>query len=109
LPDDYAYDQTKETIKVFAVQQGLADFRWLTLPPLDSPPETKGAKLKKALAETVTGSVTRGESEDINPLNNLLAMIGADLDETPSPKAACIVVDPKQEWVTKQVQIVVKR
>ena len=35
VPDDPAYKQTTEILKVFAVQNGLADFRWLTLPPLD--------------------------------------------------------------------------
>ena len=111
VPDDDAYDQTKETIKVFAVQRGLADFRWLTLPPLDEPSETRGAKLDEALEEVVTRSVTRGEEpEGINPLNNLLAMIGADLDKVPNAmRSASVVVDPRQEWVTKQVQITVER
>ena len=111
VPDDDAYDQTKETIKVFAVQRGLADFRWLTLPPLDEPSETRGAKLDEALEEVVTRSATRGEEpEGINPLNNLLAMIGADLDKVPNAmRSASVVVDPRQEWVTKQVQITVER
>ena len=111
VPDDAAYEQTKETIKVFAVQRGLADFRWLTLPPLDEPSETRGAKLDEALEEVVTRSATRGdEPEGINPLNNLLAMIGADLDKVPNAtRSASVVVDPRQEWVTKQVQITVER
>ena len=111
VPDDDAYNQSKETIKVFAVQRGLADFRWLTLPPLDEPSETRGAKLDEALEEMVTRSVTRGDApQDINPLNNLLAIIGADLDNAPSePKSASVVVDPKQEWVTKQIHIIVQR
>jgi len=111
VPDDDAYKQSKETIKVFAVQRGLADFRWLTLPPLDEPSETRGAKLDEALEEVVTRSATRGdEPEGINPLNNLLAMIGADLDKAPNAtRSASVVVDPKQEWVTKQIQIVVER
>ncbi len=110
VPDDDAYEQSKETLKVFAVQRGLADFRWLTLPPLDEPPETRGAKFHQELAEIVT-SVTRGEEpEGINPLNNLLKMIGADLDKAPNAtRSASVVVDPRQEWVTKQVQIVVER
>ena len=111
VPDDAAYEQTKETIKVFAVQRGLADFRWLTLPPLDEPSETRGAELDEALEEVVTRSTTRGdEPEGINPLNNLLAMIGADLDKVPNAtRSASVVVDPRQEWVTKQVQILVER
>ena len=111
VPDDDAYKQSKETIKVFAVQRGLADFRWLTLPALDEPSETRGAKLDEALEEVVTRSATRGdEPEGINPLNSLLAMIGADLNKVPNAtRSASVVVDPRQEWVTKQVQIVVKR
>lgn len=108
VPDDPAYEQSTEILKVFAVQQGLADFRWLTLPALDQPPTTRAAKFDQDLtAQSVTRS---GESEGINPLNDLLKMIGADLDQAPNvTRAAMVVVDPRQEWITKQVQIVVKR
>jgi hypothetical protein len=111
VPDDDAYEQSKETLKVFAVQRGLADFRWLTLPALDEPPETRGAKFDEELTEAVTRSATRGEApEGINPLNTLLKMIGADSDKTPNAtRSASVVVDPRQDWVTKQVQITVKR
>jgi Caspase domain len=112
VPDDDAYRQTKEIVKVFAVQRGLADFRWLTLPTLDEPPETKGARLEEALDRLISTEVTRSmaEPEGVNPLNNLLKMIGADLDKVPSAmRSASVVVDPRQEWVTKQVQIVVER
>ena len=112
VPEDQAYAQTKETIKVFAVQQGLADFRWLTLPPLDQPFGTKGANLEQELNEAMKGEATRsmGEPEGINPLNNLLKMIGANLDKIPNAtRSASVVVDPKQEWVTKQIQIIVER
>jgi hypothetical protein len=108
VPDDEFYQQTKETLKVFAVQKGLADFRWLTLPPLDEPQEPRGSELEQALA--AENAVTRGEAEGINPLNQLLAAIGADLDNAPQvTRAATMVVDPRQEWVTKQIQIVVER
>jgi len=107
VPNDAAYEQSKETLKVFAVQKGLADFRWLTLPALDEPSATKGAKFDQELTEIVT----RGEAlEGINPLNDLLKMIGTDMDKAPNAtRSASVVVDPKQEWVTKQIQIVVKR
>jgi hypothetical protein len=107
VPDEDAYEQSKETIKVFAVQRGLADFRWLTLPALDEPPTTRGTKFDEALTEVVT----RGEeAEGINPLNNLLKAIGADLDKVPNAtRSVSVVVDPRQEWVTKQIQIVVER
>lgn len=112
IPDDQAYDCSKETIKVFAVQKGLADFRWLALPPLDDLPKTRGAELEQDLDSLVQAQATRsmGEPEGVNPLNNLLKMIGADLNNAPNvTRAATVVVDPKQEWVTKQIQIVVER
>jgi len=112
IPDDEAYQQTKETLKVFAVQKGLADFRWLTLPPLDEPSDTRGATFEEELEEAVKGAATRsmGEPEGVNPLNNLMKMIGADLDQVPNvTRAATPVVDPKQEWVTQQIQILVER
>ena len=108
VPDDAAYEQSTEILKVFAVQSGLADFRWLTLPALDEPPVTRGA-IDEEFAEVAT-TVTRGATEGINPLNDLLKMIGADLDKAPNvTRSFSVVVDPRQEWVTKQVQIVVKR
>jgi hypothetical protein len=107
LPDDDAYEQSTETLKVFAVQRGLADFRWLTLPALDEPLAARGAEFDEELTEVVTRG---GEPEGTNPLNNLLKMIGADLDKAPNAtRSASVVVDLRQEWVTKQVQIVVKR
>jgi hypothetical protein len=115
LPDDDVYQQTQETLKVFAVQKGIADFRWLTLPPLDEPSEPRGVKLEEELKGAVKAQqteATRGirEVEEINPLNTLLAAIGADLDHAPTvTRAATVVVDPKQEWVTKQIPIVVER
>jgi len=112
IPDDEAYQQTKETLKVFAVQKGLADFRWLTLPPLDEPSDTRGAILEEELEEAIKGEATRsmGEPEGVNPLNNLMKMIGADLEKVPNvTRAATPVVDPKQDWVTQQIQILVKR
>lgn len=111
LPEDQTYQQGRDIFKLFAVRKGLADFRWLTLPPLDQPLEPRGAKFDEELAEVVAESASRGEApEGINPLNNLLKMIGADVDKAPNvTRAGTVVVDPRQEWVTKQVQIVVKR
>jgi hypothetical protein len=109
LPDD-ASERVKETVKVFAVQKGLADFRWLTLPRLDQLQEPRAGKLKQEL-KAVTEYITRGkEPEGVNPLNNLLEMIGADMDQAPNtPRSVTVVVDPRQEWVTKQIQVVVER
>lgn len=112
IPDDDVYQQVTETFKVFAVQEGLADFRWLTLPPLDTPPQTRGAKLGADFESFIQAEATRGtgEPEEINPLNDLLQIIGADLEQAPSvTRKAIAITNPKQEWGTKQVQIVVKR
>lgn len=112
VPNDAAYQQAQETLKIFAVQKGLADFRWLTLPALDEPPETRGAALEAELRDLVQQAATRsmGEPEGINPLNDLLKMIGADLDQAPTvTRAAMVVTDPKQEWVTKQLQLTIAR
>lgn len=110
LPDDEEYRETKETLKVFAIQKGVADFRWLTLPALDQPPETRGVALDAALQELAELPATRGEAEGVNPLNRLLATIGADLDQAPTvTRAAAVVLDPNQEWITKQIQIIVKQ
>lgn len=108
VPEDKAYDHATETLKVFAVQTGLADFRWLTMPPLDEIPEQRGTQLNDELRSQ---STTRGgNAEGVNPLNELLSMIGADLDKAPhQTRSAVMVTNPKDEWVTLQVQITVKR
>ena len=108
VPEDKAYAHTTETLKVFAVQTGLADFRWLILPPLDEIPAQRGTQLNDELQSR---STTRGgNAEGVNPLNELLSMIGADLDKAPNQtRSAVMVTNPKDEWVTSQVQITVKR
>ncbi|MBE7385014.1 MAG: caspase family protein [Leptolyngbya sp. SIO1E4] len=110
VPDDEAYQQTTETLKVFAIQNGLADFRWLTLPPLDDPSEISSADLEAEFEELMRGDVTRslGDPEGVNPLNDLLKLIGADLDQQPSvTRALTILPDPKQDWVTKQLNLTI--
>ena len=93
---------------MFAVQTGLADFRWLILPPLDEIPAQRGTQLNDDLQSR---STTRGgNAEGVNPLNELLSLIGADLDKAPNQtRSAVMVTNPKDEWVTRQVQITVKR
>lgn len=110
VPEDEAYQQSREILKVFAIQKGLADFRWLTLPPLDEPPTSRGAALQQDMQHRLE-TVTRGdEPEAENPLNTLMAMIGADFDSPPNVmRSATPVIDPKQEWMTQQVHITVKR
>jgi hypothetical protein len=113
MPENVPHQQTKDTFKVFAVQKGLADFRWLTLPPLDEPPAARAAELEQAeQRQIITGNATRSmaQSETVNPLNHLLKMIGADLDQAPQiTRAGVVVTDPKQEWVTKQISVTVRR
>ncbi|MEP0924367.1 caspase family protein [Leptolyngbya sp. ST-U4] len=107
LPDDEAYQQAREVFKVFAVQKGLADFRWLTLPPLDEPSEKRGGELDAELKGMLEEATTRGESEGVNPLNDLLKMFGADAPS--ATRAATMIVDPKQDWVTKPIQMTLVR
>jgi hypothetical protein len=112
MPEN-AHRPTQDTFKVFAVQRGLADFRWLILPPLDEPAEPKAAQLEREETSQVTrGGVTRSmtQPEGMNPLNNLLKMIGADIAQSPNvTRSGTIVVNPKQEWMTKQMTVTVTR
>ncbi|MEG4197273.1 caspase family protein [Microcoleus sp. Pol12A5] len=83
----------KETIKVFAtIKQN--DFRWLELPSLDEEIEKKAEKL------------ARGD----NPLGQLMAAVGADVDRSPDiTRAAIPIFDPSQEWTTKEIKITLTR
>lgn len=101
VPDGEEYEQATETLKLFATR-GLANFQWLIQSALDREPEIKG-NLDEELA-------TRGEAQHINPLNNLLAAIGANADNPPTlSRKMEYEPDPNAEWMTKQIQITVKR
>ena len=91
LPERYL--NGGETIKVFAtIKQN--DFRWLELPSLD---EEIGKKAEK---------LPRGD----NPLGQLLAAVGADVDRPPElTRAAVPIFDPSQEWTTKDIKITLTR
>ncbi|MEG4287966.1 caspase family protein [Microcoleus sp. C2C3] len=91
LPERYL--NGGETIKVFAtIKQN--DFRWLELPSLD---EEIGKKAEK---------LARGD----NPLGQLLAAVGADVDRPPElTRAAVPIFDPSQEWTTKDIKITLTR
>lgn len=97
LPDGEAYKQAKETLKLFATR-GIAQFDWLTLPALDEDLGQKG-NLDEALE-----NVANQKGLGINPLNQLLGTIGADLDNPP-PEGRRVrsKPNPNAEWVTKQV------
>jgi hypothetical protein len=91
LPERYL--NGGETIKVFAtIKQN--DFRWLELPSLDEEIGKKAQNLK------------RGD----NPLGQLLAAVGADVDRPPElTRAAVPIFDPSQEWTTKDIKITLTR
>ncbi|MEZ2227348.1 MAG: caspase family protein [Microcoleus sp.] len=94
LPDTGKSSKGAETLKVFATVKP-NDFRWLELPSLDQEIDQKSATLP------------RGE----NPLGQLLAAVGADVDsqpEIPSYRATAIF-DPSQEWTTKEIKITLTR
>ena len=97
LPDGEAYKQAKETLKLFATR-GIAQFDWLTLPALD---EDLG---KKGNLDEELENVANKKGLGINPLNQLLGTIGADLDNPP-PEGRKVRTkpNPNAEWVTKQV------
>ncbi len=98
LPDGEAYKQAKETLKLFATR-GIAQFDWLTLPALD-----EGLGKRGNLDEELENLATNKKGLGINPLNQLLGTIGADLDNPP-PEGRRVrsKPTPNAEWVTKQV------
>jgi hypothetical protein len=103
LPGD-VYQQAKETLKIF-VTKGLANFQWLTLPSLDCGLKTKG-NLNTQLEEKAAELRTRGNAPAINPLNNLLSQIGADIDNPPNKTRTLVYEpDPGAEWMTQQIQV----
>jgi hypothetical protein len=93
LPEN-GYNQAKETLKLFATK-GLANFQWLILPSLDNGLETKG-NLNLQLRSKAEELRTRGEVQTINPLNNLLSAIGADVNNPPQITRA--MVDESQTF-----------
>ncbi len=104
LPADY--QQTKETLKIFATK-GLANFQWLILPSLDQKPESRG-NLNRDLQDKAEATRTRGQVATINPLNELLSAIGNDLDNPPEKTRAMVYEsEPEADWVTKEIQITV--
>ena len=104
LPADY--QQTKETLKIFATK-GLANFQWLILPSLDQKPESRG-NLNRDLQDKAEATRTRGQVATINPLNELLSAIGNDLDNPPEKTRAMVYEsEPEAEWGTKEIQITV--
>jgi hypothetical protein len=92
LPNISGYENAKEIVKVFATV-GAADFRWLELPSLD-----REITSKSGVANRID-----------NPLGKLLAAIGTDVDYKPPTRKLLPVLDPNQEWATKQLTINITR
>ncbi|MCT7975894.1 caspase family protein [Laspinema olomoucense] len=108
IPEGKGYEQVTETLKLFATR-GLADFRWLELTPLDEEFDKKG-NLHQELEEIAKEFTTRGEAQSINPLNNLLITIGSNVNNPPKLTRAMVYEpDPNAEWLTKQIQVTIKR
>jgi hypothetical protein len=96
LPEGEGYKQAKETLKLFATR-GLANFQWLTLPALDEDLGQRG-NLDEELEREAE---KRGLG--INPLNELLGNIGADVENPPETRRMRPKPNPNAEWLTKQV------
>jgi len=106
-----SYEQGRETLKLFAVK-GLANFKWLTLSPLDEKQQSRGnlnLELENKKEELARKGVKRGEELIVNPLNNLLATIGADIDEPPKViRSFRRKPNSNAEWATKAIQVTIK-
>ncbi|MGK7930682.1 MAG: hypothetical protein AB4041_04525 [Microcystaceae cyanobacterium] len=110
-PEGENYEQVEETLKIFAVK-GLANFKWLTLPPLDEDQQLKGnlnLELEHKKEEIAKKGTMRGEKITVNPLNNMLSMMGAELNHPPSVTRSCRrKPNSNAEWVTKDIQVTIK-
>ncbi|WP_019507875.1 caspase family protein [Pleurocapsa sp. PCC 7319] len=108
LPERVGYEEAKETLKVFATK-GVANFQWLLLPSLDKDMQSKG-NLNRELEQQAEQMRTRGETITINPLNDLLSTIGADIDEPPViTRKAKTKPNPNADWATQEIRLTVKR
>ena len=102
LPEGEDYKEAKETLKVFATL-GLANFQWLTLPALDEDFGKKGALDEELEREA------KKRGSDINPLNELLGNIGADVEHPPETRRMRPKSNPNAEWLTKQVTFTITK
>ncbi len=111
-PEGDDYEQAKETLKVFAVT-GLTNFKSLILPSLDEEQQSRGnldLELENKKEQLTTRGVTRGEEITVNPLNNLLSTIGAELNEPPKiTRSVRRKPNSNADWTTKQIQIFTKK
>ena len=106
VPEGEEYKNKKETFKLF-VTRGIANFKWLKLPPLDEDLGKRGGNLNEELQQIAEekGAV-RGEKPQISPLNQLLSQIGADIDEPPQiNRAIRPKPTPNADWITKTIEV----
>jgi hypothetical protein len=102
VPDGEYYQQSAETLKLFATR-GIANFQWLILPPLD--PQDKDKESFRSLRGSLQEA--RRSAGIPNPLTKLLSTIGAD--NPPSLTRASYDPDPEAEWLTQSILLTVKR
>ena len=109
-PEGDGYEQAKETLKVFGVK-GLANFKWLTLSPLDEEQQAKGnldLELENKKEQLAAKGTRRGDELKVNPLNKLLATIGAEVYESPKiARSFRRKPNSNAEWITKEIQVTV--
>ncbi len=98
LPEKEGYEKFEETFKLF-VTRGLANFKWLHLPPLDEDFQQKG-NLDQELDNK------RG---NISPLNQLLSTVGANLEEAPMLTRARYAPPANADWLTTSITVTVKQ
>lgn len=104
---EHGYEQAKETLKVFATK-GAANFQWLLLPSLDEDMQPKGDR-NREIKRQMEQIKTRGKTITVNPLNDLLSTIGADIEEPPEiTRKLKAKPDPNADWATKEINITVK-
>jgi len=108
LPEKEGYEGAVEILKLFATGQ-IADFRWMQLPALDEAfPTARGRGLKQGFSEKLDEMRTRGETPPpVSPLNDLLVMIGGDVDTPPQTRA--MAREFGSEWATKTVSFRIER
>ncbi len=105
VPEGEEYEKKTEKIKLFATKV-IANFKWIKLPSLDEHLSKRGGLNEEIQQIVEKRGVTRGEKPPINPLNQLLSKIGADVDEPPEitrsfrPKPT-----PNADWITKTIEV----
>lgn len=106
MPEGKDYQDQKEILKLMATK-GIANFRYLTLPSLDEELETRGNQLNQELQDLQQAKgVNRTATEVVNPLNQLLAQIGADIDNPPQlTRAFRVKPSPDADWITKSITV----